>query len=436
MNVFCIGYYDKFSRFFIHIEKHLKQKHPDLKFSIASIYISGYLYSKLRNLPSSALTFQAWLLAYKHRKKYHKIISSETHYKGFHIENLISLYKENNSNSIIKQALAYIDILDEKLKDVDILLLIGDLRLPVEIAKTIAEKQKITTYFIEQGPYQTTLFDAQGVNANASIRGYQSTETKNSTEKEDFINHFTNREKKKKYNRSPLYRGLDYFLEALLSKTPILPPDLKINNPLFKYKNQRLASKSFSNYKSTTSKNIFLLICQVPFDVNMTHHSPFYKNHEEILEDVYSHLPENSILVVREHPIYKGKYGTRFYNYILNNKTIFLDTHQDFSKILSTTNVVIVNNSTVGLEAIVQNKTVVALANSYYDSSDICLKLAEKAQLNLLLKKALTYKIDKTSKVNFLYNFFKHHLIEGFITDEYLTAPKTIAEKINSKFID
>lgn len=436
MNVFCIGYYDKFSRFFAHIERHLKQKYPDLKFSIASIYASGYVYSKLRNIPSYAIAYQAWLLAFKNRKKYDEIISTETYYKEFHIKQLISSYKNNHSNLINKQALAYIDILDEKLKNVNLLLLIGDLRLPIEIAKTIAKKRKITTYFIEQGPYQTTLFDTQGVNANASIRGYHSTEAKNLKEKEDFINHFTNKEKKKKYNRSPLYRGLDYLLEVLLNKTPILPPDLKIKNPLFKFKNRKLASKSFSNYRDTAQKNIFLLICQVPFDVNMTHHSPFYKNHEEILQDVYSNLPENSILVVREHPIYKGKYGTKFYNFILEKKNIFLDTHPDFNKILAATNVVIVNNSTVGLEAIVKNKTVVALANSYYDDSDVCLKLTEKEQLNLLLKKALTYKIHKASRVNFLHEFFKHHLIEGFITDEYLTAPKTIAEKINSNFIE
>ena len=44
MNILCIGYYDKFSRFFLEIKKELKKKDENLKFTILSIHFSGFIY--------------------------------------------------------------------------------------------------------------------------------------------------------------------------------------------------------------------------------------------------------------------------------------------------------------------------------------------------------------------------------------------------------
>lgn len=431
MKVVCIGYYDKFARFFIGIKKQLTTKHPQVKFSILNIYFSGYFYALLRFIPSSFISYRALTKSFLQRKRYKKILSKYSSYKGFSIEELTqNYYRQNNKTAIQLQALAYIDLLEKKIKNIDYLLLIGDLRLPFEIARKFAQQNNISTYYIEQGPYQTTFFDQKGVNANASVRFFNSSDETNLVEKKEFIQYFVQRKKNQKYNRSPIYRGIDYLLEALLNKTPFLPPDLKIDYSIFgKRKVNSISSSETSTYQQT-----FLLICQVPFDVNMTHHSPFYSNHYQILLDVHKNLPEKSKLIIREHPVYKGKYSAKFYEYLKTHENIFLDTNSGFDECLQASDVVIVNNSTVGLEAIVHKKTVITLANSYYDASGICLKLNKKEDLKELLKEALQYKINETKRINYLFHLFKNHLLEGYITDRNLPAAKTIANYLSKEF--
>lgn len=431
MKVVCIGYYDKFARFFIGIKKQLTTKHPQVQFSILNIYFSGYFYALLRFIPSSFISYRALARSFLKRKKYKKILSEHSSYKGFSIEELTkNYYCQKNKTAIQLQALAYIDLLEKKIKNIDYLLLIGDLRLPFEIARKFAQQNNISTYYIEQGPYKTTFFDQKGVNANASIRFFNSSDETNLVEKKEFIQHFIQRKKNRKYNRSPIYRGIDYLLEALLNKTPFLPPDLKIDYSIFgKRKVNSISSSETSTYQQT-----FLLICQVPFDVNMTHHSPFYSNHYQILLDVHKNLPEKSKLIIREHPVYKGKYSAKFYEYLKTQENIFLDTNSGFNECIQASDVVIVNNSTVGLEAIVHKKTVIVLANSYYDASGICLKLNKKEDLKKLLKEALQYKIDETKRINYLFHLFKNHLLEGYITDRNLPAAKTIANYLSKEF--
>src|SRR5690606_38929383 len=122
------------------------------------------------------------------------------------------------------------------------------------------------------------------------------------------------------------------------------------------------------------NKNVYLLICQVPYDVNMTHHSPHYNNHFDILRDVHQNLPEKSILIVREHPVYSGKYEDNFYQYIVSHEIIYVDSTINFSVVLNAADAVIVNISSVGLDGISQNISVLALADANKDGCATCLK--------------------------------------------------------------
>lgn len=434
MKVLCISYYDKFSRFFIGIEKELKKTTPSTQFEILSLYPSGYFYSLFRGVTSTLASFKCWLSAYKNRRKYASILSQKKPvYREFDLDRLIDYQIKLNKNikreSLLLQAIEYINFIDKKTTtSPDVILLIGDSRLLIDITKIIAKRKGIKTYFIEQGPYNTTFFDTKGVNANASIAGYQPEITENLSFKKEKINQFINRVKDKKYNRLPFYRGFDYILEFLIQHTVLLPPDLK--NPATKtYKKAHLLKELKLVEKE---KNVFLLICQVPFDVNLTHHSPFYSSHTQILKDVYTHLPEDSVLIVREHPLYKKKYAKEFYEFISTQPGIYIDTNKSFDEVLEKTHAVIVNNSTVGLEAIIKGKPVLALGNSYYDRSGMCLKLQHKIELKELLKEVLHFSAEENKIDNYLYELFTNHLIEGHIIDENLNAAKQIAHQLNT----
>lgn len=422
--VLCIGYYDKFSRFFLHIKNEFYIDNQNVIIPVLSTYLSGFLYGFLRFQSSGWISARAWWKASRNRKTYLRLLTKNSTYKGFDIEKLITNYAQPN-NSLRCQAMAYIDILEQKVNDADYLLMIGDLRLPFEIARQWANRKNIPTFFIEQGPYATTMVDEKGVNANASIRGFLPSKAEDIVKKE-FVDKYINRERPQKYFRSPLYRGLDYALEFLLMKTAFFPPDLKVHHPIFsKKKHIQNIDIQFNIYE-----NVFLLIAQVPFDVNMTHHSPHYKNHADILRDVHQNLPKNSALIVREHPIFAGKYEKKFYDYIQQYDTVFIDNKTALSSILTKVDVVVVNNSTVGLEAIAQQKSVVVLANAYYDSSEICLKLTQREELPTLLQKALNFQPDEHQVTDFLYHFFTKQVVEGFITDKNLKAAKGVYQYI------
>lgn len=421
------------------IEKALAAHFPSVHIKIFSLYPSGFLYSFLRNIPSSCISFRVWTNTWIYRKRYRKLIE-KTHFKGLNLNELIVYQLQHNKRisekNLLLQAVSYIDFIDKKLQrfQPNLVLCVGDSRLMVDVVTRLAHQQNIPVYFIEQGPYGTTVFDPKGVNANAGIRDFQFENAEKPVDSNK-IKNFVKRPKGKKYSRSPIYRGIDYALEYLLKNTRFYPPDLKMDFPL--RRKYDLCGKAFQKQHFSLEKNygktVYLLVCQVPFDVNMTHHSPHYDNHSSILKDVFENLPENAVLVVREHPLCRGKYEKEFYDFI-REKPIFIDCQKSVAPVFEKVDVVVVNNSTVGLEAISNHKPVVVLGNSYYDHPNLCLKLTEKENLKKILLQAKDFMPDEKDINAFLHKFLFNYLIEGYITDKDLTAAKSIAKKISQEF--
>ncbi|GGW71528.1 hypothetical protein GCM10008085_24470 [Winogradskyella epiphytica] len=372
---------------------------------------------------------RAWLLVQYKKQFYKDIIQNTESFKGIpyweYIKFHTALSTEIPKDSLQLQALAYIDIFDKifKKEQPNYLLTLGDSRLCVEIAVAIAAKYEVTTYYIEQGPFNTTFFDQEGVNANLSIRRNYSTKLidKSQPNYEPLLNPNST-----KYNRSPIYRGLDFLTAALLENSPLYPPDLKytdvIHNPI--NKTEKLKNNPAGNHYSH-----ILLALQVPRDVNMIYHSPNFKTHTEIVSNIYSNLPEGKQLVVREHPLYINKYDESLYKYIIENN-ILIDNFTPLDQALDSAEVIVVNNSTVGIEAILKYKTVVVLGNAFYDNERVCLKLHDKDQLKSLLQGAIHYKTKKAEIDTFKSILFNEVLLEGSISDKELRASKKIANHL------
>ena len=130
--VLCIGYYDKFSRFFLALNKRHKKASIENTLQIQSTYLSGFIYNSLRFKTSSWISMNASIKAKINKKKYQKYLENGI-YKEVNFNQLI-LSDSTNKINLKYQAMAYIDILEKKLHGVNILILIGDLRLPFEIA--------------------------------------------------------------------------------------------------------------------------------------------------------------------------------------------------------------------------------------------------------------------------------------------------------------
>ncbi|WP_407557631.1 hypothetical protein [Winogradskyella sp. 4-2091] len=426
MKVICLSTLDKFSRFYLDIERQLKAKNNSkISLKVYSLYVSGFLYTFLRLKPSTWITAKAWILAKRKRKHYFKIISSQDHYKSIQFHKYYkfhtALSNKISTTSLQLQTLAYIDIFDAQFttEQPDYLITIGDSRLCIEIAIAVAKSKNIKVFYIEQGPFNTTFFDDKGVNANISIR--KKTITIN-TDYTDYSDSY--RTNTKKYKRSPIYRGLDIVLMTLFENTSLYPPDLKYSD-LNSYK----PKASNINDKHTQHQNFVLLILQVPLDVNMINHSPNYKSHTEILKDVYTNLPNKVKLIVREHPLYKNKYDSSLYQFI-NSNNIQIDNEMSLNTALDTAKIVLVNNSTVGIEAIFKYKPVVVLGNAFYDHKDLCFKVEDKKELSKLLEKALNHEPNKLKIDTFKNELFNTVLLQGAITDKNLKSSKTIANQL------
>ncbi|OEJ98979.1 hypothetical protein A8C32_07295 [Flavivirga aquatica] len=440
MKIICIGTLDKFSRFYLKIKENLKTDNKNHLFHIYSIHFSGFMYTLLRFKFSSWLPAKGWFNALINKKKYLRIIENKNQYKNINYKNFITFHLKLNPSlskiSLLIQALSYIDILDDilKKKRPDAIILLGDSRLSIEICIALAKVYNIKVYFIEQGPFNTTFFDPQGVNANASINNINLKNASLPTKEQiELVDYLINKPKQKKYKRSPIYRGIDYSLAYFFEKSYLFPPDLKYTDTFpkfYKFKQQVVSPLSI---KPKGEIKLYLLILQVPLDVNMIYHSPNFKNHFEIVKAIHKNLPKNSKLILREHPIYKDKYDKELYDYVIKHNLSF-DNHISLKDSLKQADVIVVNNSTVGIEAISLKKTVVVLANAYYRHPEICIKYTKNDNLNSILTKALNFKPKEQFIYHFLYNFLTQHLIEGFITDENLNAPKSIAKKINKSY--
>lgn len=432
MTVLCFGYYDKFSRFFLGIKKELKKENSNLKFKVFSICFSGFLYTLIRLEFSYWLPAKAWFHTFKNQKKYFRIIKNKDTYKGVNYKNLIKYHQKLNSSistkKLLFQALAYIDIFEKIFENIkpDLIILVGDSRLSIETSIILAKKYNIKTYYIEQGPFNSTFFNDIGVNANAKIH----LESKKLLQIKKGNNTFTNNFKNKKYNRSPIYRGFDYLLDTILEKSCVYPPDLKYTDT---FPSVLKTSKKVLPLKINKEFPVFLLILQVPLDVNMINHSPFFSNHYSIIKTIHENLPNNSQLIIREHPVYKNKYEKALYEYTKENKLNF-DYNTGLHESLNLADVVIVNNSTVGVEAIALKKTVIVLGNSYYDHSQICIKYNKGEDLKLLLENALKFKPQEYYISTFLNKLMSNHLVEGSVTDLNLKAAKVISKKITHQY--
>lgn len=431
MTVFCISPFDKFSRFYLQIGKNLKPKRQ-LKLNIYGMYFSGFLYAFIRGNYSMWLPAKAWFKVRKNNKNYSSILlDSREYYKGIkfneHINFHLKLNKGISKSNLQKQALAYIDLFQDEFKKFkpDVLLSIGDTRLCAEIAIAVAKEKNIPIKYIEQGPFNSTFYDNEGVNANLSIgkEDVDKFEYKPTTKQNRNISQPTS-----KYLRSPLYRGIDILLMKLFERTELYPPDLKHTDVIsFRF------AKTIKLNSELMNKNSALLVCQLPSDVNLINHSPNYKSQFDILKDVFENMPNGLSLVVREHPLFIGKYSSNFYTFIKKHQ-IRIENNVSLDSALDSAKVVIVNNSTVGFEAICKYKATIVLGNAFYDHSKLCLKLHHRNQLKILLEESVNYEPNKKVIDNFVENLRHNVLIDGSIKDKNLKSAKFIANDLIKSF--
>jgi len=93
--------------------------------------------------------------------------------------------------------------------------------------------------------------------------------------------------------------------------------------------------------------------------------------------------------------------------------------------------VIVVNNSTAGIEVLSSYKPLVVLGNAYYKLDAICLGLSQKEGIKELLSEALKYEVNHNEIDCFLEFLFNTYLISGSSDENPCVAAKSIAKILN-----
>ena len=232
----------------------------------------------------------------------------------------------------------------------------GDSRMQSRALSIACDLLKVPKLFFEQAPFGSTLLDKEGVNCNASVRSRPELIERSDEVTVDF-------HKKKAWKSKFRLRIVDYLFSSITLGLlyPEIVEEKRISDLIKRYlyplKFQKLG------IRPPREENI-LVIGQVPTDANMLMHSKL-TNHTQLIQDIMS---TQSNIVFREHPLYKGCYEKTLYETINNNDILKLSVNESLERDIKESNKIIVINSTVGMEAILQHRrNVLVYGDSIYD---------------------------------------------------------------------
>ncbi len=144
-------------------------------------------------------------------------------------------------------------------------------------------------------------------------------------------------------------------------------------------------------------------------EMSMMLYAPYYYNQISVIQNLAKSLPINFKLVVKEHTVMLGKRERNFYKEISKiSNVILVNPFKNSIDIVKKCSLVFTITSTVGLEALILKKPVIALGSVYwklcplvFDAKNISPTLWFK-----LIKKALKHKHDEDLLIRFFCSFF------------------------------
>lgn len=401
--ILFVGFYDDFARLYHGISCEI-----ECNSYFVFQNISGYFYSVLRNFNETYLFFSIPVMfSFCRSSAYFKLSNDDldyileysgksTKFRRFLVKKLYTYWRNKMT-----------------INGINSILIAGDSRPISRLFKVIGMELDCKLSFFEQGPSNTTIIDSKGVNANCSFRSDQP----NTSHCEDIFTPCLD----EPFNRNLIYRTLDYIFDFVF---------VSIFFPIFSEKNiqsllhsffLRLAIKKKFFREADYSNKYILLILQVPEDANMVFHSPHFSSFSEMLKAVHQAMPKDYNLIVREHPLYRFCYESSLYSYIDQYQNIFLDTKKNLHGQINKSELVIVNNSTVGFEVILSKKNLMVLGDSYYDNYKYLTKLKNLRYLRNDINLALMLKVNQTEAENYISWCFSTNFIHGHFRSKNIT---------------
>ncbi|WP_375191697.1 hypothetical protein [Marinobacter sp.] len=432
MNILGSVYFKDFARYFLFLENTLKN---NTESNIHFCYVALYPCAANYLLDNNAYVHSAYRIRRQEKGRFS--LNSHTEL----VDNLIdfnvkamSRYGRYERGSLRRRAITYLNYFDEifRKENFDLLISSGDSRLLPQVLIYLAKQYSVPVIYFEQGPFGTTTFDSLGVNANSSFdpKLDQLSAEQRQVLKDRIFRLQNDRPSNywKTFKRSPLDKVYDIY--TLLCLYPpkvlnrLLPKDLQIGLSFFKFVKSlygRGGSRKTNEIATIAElpKKYIVFFLQVPVDAQLIDHSPYFSDFYEMLVEIFEAKPAGYNLVIREHPQYRGKYSADLYNYITRND-ICIANDVDLGHLLENASVVIVNNSTVGIEALFKGKKVVTLGNSIYSNRGVTFDYHPETPLAKVINDAIESSYDKDRLESFFYSLLVDYLFLGHFQDNNL----------------
>ena len=234
--------------------------------------------------------------------------------------------------------------------------------------KYYAEKNNIKKLFFEISNIENRVFvDREGISGDSLLYKHADVLDKFEIDVDSFYiwrnNYLNSKNKVSKKLRSkiPFYALIDsigYFMG-------ILKEDRRDKSKLFI---NRLKNKviELPTQKPDYSKKYILVPLQVSNDSQVKIHSK-YKN-EDLIKKAIELANEDEYIYIKPHPAEDDIKEIEKIKSFLNDKVVLVN--DNIFKLLNHAQKVIVNNSTVGMEALILEKEVIVLGNAYYKKFD------------------------------------------------------------------
>ncbi len=430
MKILTISYTWDFARF---MHKLLEESFQSANRVSLALYPSAHSYFKGVNENSIFLPNQVKKIPFikEDAKNYANIITEAITFNA----KVFEFYGRNKENQLKKLAYKYIIYFENILikNQFDLILCAGDSRLSIEILKVVAKKYSIPIKYFEQGPYRTTILDDQGVNANVSFGKETTFKQHNKVWLDGFFERADEREKNTIWQNpipvSKYVRVLDLlymFPPRFLSR--LLPLDTQLGETLLEYAKAKInirrnhSKNQGRKINYDYSKTHVLLALQVPVDAQFLLHSPLYNSFLDIVLDVINALPDDCFLTVREHPFYQGRYGKELYDAINGVKNCIINNTESLDESLDRSELIILNNSTVALDAYRKHKKVLFLGDAYYKQSQISFEIQAREELPNVVSMAIGANLNTDKIDDYLYTLLCDYLYEVHFQDQELSG--------------
>tara|TARA_B110000046_G_scaffold164711_1_gene180496 strand:+ start:39670 stop:41016 length:1347 start_codon:yes stop_codon:yes gene_type:complete len=158
----------------------------------------------------------------------------------------------------------------------------------------------------------------------------------------------------------------------------------------------------------------------------------YYENQLELITNIWRILPEDHILLVKEHSNAIGDRSLKFYNTIKKlRKTYLIDNKADSHKLLDDCDVFFTVSGTIAYEAALKGKYSFTFAPTFFNKMSTCTEVSWKDFNNYNLED-LTNHNPKGLTVNQFSNWLMENSFEGIMSDAFGDPRSIEKENIDS----